>query len=633
MAFLPTPVPMPIRPAATPLAGAAPESVPVSAPGSAPESLPVSVPVSVPGSAPESAPVSAPVSGGVPGQAAADASRTGFATLLATLSPGTELDILPSRPVNLGPEAAPGPEVAAPVLLAMAVPAMSPPDVEMPPPMPDGSPPMSAESAAPLAVAAQMEGPAFVAEVAPSPLGVTDPATLAAPPALVPAAAAGGLKGPEVTPIPPSGVPAAGPAVAAGVRSLRGAIIEIPAGPDLPDPGTAGIRGAASQPTATAGMFDTASPAPLPGPAGGKPATDLSTGTGEAAADVDPAAPPQSAAEDSPTATGTASATVAVPASPHPATPVAPAALLAADGTQTQANDTSTGTAPPPSLRPDQPAGSVQPATARPGAHETAAAPAAKGDNGFGQAGNGPSAAMHAPTGGVPAQGAAPSFAEQLAAMRTGTGLPTQPAPGSEANPAATPSDASHGGSDPLAGMKSLPVPNAPPGGSTHGAGTTPSPSMPHTAPAPAPAVPVSLGIAKALADGKSRITVRLDPPELGRVEVRLDFAGDGTVRAMIRADSHHALELLQRDARHLERALTDSGLRADSGSLSFSLNQNGQQHADLAGGSFGGRHGHDPAGGEASPDSLETAADPLVEPAPEQLYSGTASGGVNLVI
>jgi hypothetical protein len=42
-------------------------------------------------------------------------------------------------------------------------------------------------------------------------------------------------------------------------------------------------------------------------------------------------------------------------------------------------------------------------------------------------------------------------------------------------------------------------------------------------------------------------------------------------------------MELLQRDARDLERALQDAGLRADSGSLSFNLRGQGREGRDEA--------------------------------------------------
>jgi len=100
----------------------------------------------------------------------------------------------------------------------------------------------------------------------------------------------------------------------------------------------------------------------------------------------------------------------------------------------------------------------------------------------------------------------------------------------------------------------------------------------------PAPqAVPLAiLGVeiaGKAL-DGKNRFDIRLDPPELGRIEVRLDVSSDGRVTSHLTADRPETLNLLQRDAAGLQRALEDAGLKTSDNSLQFSLRDqsSGQQ-------------------------------------------------------
>ena len=65
---------------------------------------------------------------------------------------------------------------------------------------------------------------------------------------------------------------------------------------------------------------------------------------------------------------------------------------------------------------------------------------------------------------------------------------------------------------------------------------------------------------------------------------MQLDVAPDGRVHAVIAADKPETLDLLQRDARALERALNDAGLRADSGSLSFNLRGQNQHFGDMPG-------------------------------------------------
>ena len=82
----------------------------------------------------------------------------------------------------------------------------------------------------------------------------------------------------------------------------------------------------------------------------------------------------------------------------------------------------------------------------------------------------------------------------------------------------------------------------------------------------------VFVQLTKAVQNGQNKITVQLRPEELGRVEVKLDIAGDGRVKAMVMADKPETLDLLQKDSRVLERALQEAGLKTDNNSLSFNL-------------------------------------------------------------
>ena len=96
---------------------------------------------------------------------------------------------------------------------------------------------------------------------------------------------------------------------------------------------------------------------------------------------------------------------------------------------------------------------------------------------------------------------------------------------------------------------------------------------------APAALVPAS-GIAveiasKALA-GKNRFEIRLDPPELGRIHVRLDVDSSGQITSHVVADRSDTLDLLRRDAPSLERALQDAGLKTSNNGLQFSLRDHG---------------------------------------------------------
>jgi flagellar hook-length control protein FliK len=86
------------------------------------------------------------------------------------------------------------------------------------------------------------------------------------------------------------------------------------------------------------------------------------------------------------------------------------------------------------------------------------------------------------------------------------------------------------------------------------------------------------------LESGSRQFTMRLDPPELGQVEVKLTVAADKKVRAVVSADRPEALADLVRSARELTRALHEAGLDLDDGGLTFQLNDpssGGRQQQD----------------------------------------------------
>lgn len=77
---------------------------------------------------------------------------------------------------------------------------------------------------------------------------------------------------------------------------------------------------------------------------------------------------------------------------------------------------------------------------------------------------------------------------------------------------------------------------------------------------------------------GNSTIHIQLDPAELGKLEIKIELLGDGKTGVSVLADNKDTLDTLQRDARGLERALAEAGLKAESGSLSFNLRGGDQQ-------------------------------------------------------
>lgn len=87
----------------------------------------------------------------------------------------------------------------------------------------------------------------------------------------------------------------------------------------------------------------------------------------------------------------------------------------------------------------------------------------------------------------------------------------------------------------------------------------------------------IATGIVKLGQEGGGEITMRLQPANLGRVDVSMKF-DDGRMTAMITADRQDTLDLLRRDAYGLERSLADAGLKMDGGGLEFSLRGDGGQ-------------------------------------------------------
>ncbi|PCI99709.1 MAG: hypothetical protein COB14_05855 [Alphaproteobacteria bacterium] len=82
----------------------------------------------------------------------------------------------------------------------------------------------------------------------------------------------------------------------------------------------------------------------------------------------------------------------------------------------------------------------------------------------------------------------------------------------------------------------------------------------------------VSATIQKAVKAGEdTTIKLKLDPPELGRVEVKMSIDKDNTTKIVLTAEKPETYMMLKQDAEMLERALNDAGLDT-KGDLSFEL-------------------------------------------------------------
>jgi len=125
----------------------------------------------------------------------------------------------------------------------------------------------------------------------------------------------------------------------------------------------------------------------------------------------------------------------------------------------------------------------------------------------------------------------------------------------------------------------------------------------------PSPAEQVSVRITRALQAGNDKISIRLNPAELGRVEVKVELAHDGRMTAVVTADNKDTLDLLRRDASELQKALQEGGIDLDSGNLAFNLRGEDGQNADQGDGNAG------------LPGDAADAAD-MVEPEPELILT-----------
>lgn len=122
------------------------------------------------------------------------------------------------------------------------------------------------------------------------------------------------------------------------------------------------------------------------------------------------------------------------------------------------------------------------------------------------------------------------------------------------------------------------------------------------------PTTAIAMQIARHVQKGVNTFEIRIDPPELGRVDVKLEMT-DGRVNAHLVVEKPETLDLLQRDSRALQQALRDAGLDVNEDTLNFSLSdENGaESFAEQERGSSQGSAGKDTAS-QAEQDTLVTA-------------------------
>jgi chemotaxis protein MotD len=108
---------------------------------------------------------------------------------------------------------------------------------------------------------------------------------------------------------------------------------------------------------------------------------------------------------------------------------------------------------------------------------------------------------------------------------------------------------------------------------------------------APVPLSGLALEIIASAQSGKSRFDIRLDPAELGRIDVRIDIDRNGHVTSHLMVEKPETLSLLRQDAAQLQRALDDAGLSTGNGGLQFSLRDQSSSGQDDGSGSRRNAH------------------------------------------
>ena len=84
--------------------------------------------------------------------------------------------------------------------------------------------------------------------------------------------------------------------------------------------------------------------------------------------------------------------------------------------------------------------------------------------------------------------------------------------------------------------------------------------------------------------DGKtSKFEIRLDPAELGKVNVKIEVDGDGRIQAVLAAQDSSAADALNRNLRQLENALTQAGLSLDENGLRVEIDARSQSDTSSA--------------------------------------------------
>jgi flagellar hook-length control protein FliK len=108
---------------------------------------------------------------------------------------------------------------------------------------------------------------------------------------------------------------------------------------------------------------------------------------------------------------------------------------------------------------------------------------------------------------------------------------------------------------------------------------------------APVPLSGLAVEIAASVKSGKSSFEIRLDPADLGRIDVRIDIDRNGQVTSHLTVEKPETLSMLRQDAPQLQRALDDAGLKTGNNGLQFSLRDQSSSGQNNGGNTGGNAH------------------------------------------
>jgi hypothetical protein len=136
----------------------------------------------------------------------------------------------------------------------------------------------------------------------------------------------------------------------------------------------------------------------------------------------------------------------------------------------------------------------------------------------------------------------------------------------------------------------------------------------------------IKVQISQGIELGQDKISIKLHPAELGKVDVEMDVDKEGKTHVRIVADRSETLEYLRRDSTELQKALRDVGMATDDSNLQFSLNQNQN----------GGNKGEQFANNGTQNQAYKTAIEEYSSYVPQsqaEINLAVSQGGLNIVV